>query len=122
MGIFSKIMESRGLEPTEPMKAAMELGSVFTGLEVTFLHDTCSSRIPHTDILAGSTLEIVGMIQTAGDKNMWLVHLALPETDDLDELPIVLTVAEVFEATDLHFVLSTVGGLDLAKVYFPRYA
>jgi len=103
------------------MKKAMELGTLFTGLEVTFLHDTCSSRVPHTDILAGSSLEIVGMIQSCSDPYFWLVELAIPEQDEPDQLPILLTIAELFEATDLGFVIHASGGVELAHLHFSRY-
>jgi len=121
MGIISKIMGSTGCEPTKAMKHAMELGSMFVGLDVTFLHDTCSSRVPYTEILAGSTLTIIGMIQSSSDQYMWNVELGIPEQDDPEDLPVILTVAELFEATDLGFVLSASGGIELAKVHFSRY-
>lgn len=119
METTSKTTESFGLEPTESMKKAMDIGSVFTGLEVTFLFDANSRELPYTTVTAGCTLEILGMIQSSDQKN-WTVELGL-ETDDVHNLPMVFTIGQLFELTDLHFVLSTVGGLDLAKVYFPRY-
>jgi len=121
MGIISKIMGSTGCEPTKAMKHAMELGTLFVGLDVTFLHDTVSGRIPYTDITAGSTLTIIGMIQSSSDPYMWNVELGIPDQDDPEDLPILLTVAELFEATDLGFVISCAGGVELAQLHFSRY-
>jgi len=103
------------------MKHAMEIGTLFTGLDVTFLHDTCSSLVPHTEVMAGCTLTIVGMIQSSSDPYHWWVQLAIPEQDDPEDLPITISIAELFEVTDLGFVLSACGGVELAQVHFSRY-
>jgi len=99
----------------------MELGGLFVGLDVTFLHDTCSSLVPHTDITAGSTLTIVGMIQSCADPYMWWVQLAIPAQDDPQDLPITLSVAQLFECSDLGFALQCSGGLELVQAHFSRY-
>lgn len=121
MGILSKIMAFTGSEPTDPMKQAMQIGNLFVGLDVTFLHDTCSSLVPHTEITAGCTLTIIGMIQSSSDPYAWWVQLAIPLQDDPEDPPITFSLAELFEVTDLGFVLSATGGVELAHDHFPRY-
>ena len=121
MGITSKIMAFTGSEPTETMKQAMKIGSLFVGLDVTFLNDAISSGDQQTEVLAGCTLTIVGMVQSSSDPYAWSVQLAVLEQDDPEDPPIIFSIEKLFEVTDLGFVLRASGGVELAQAHFSRY-
>jgi len=107
MATISKITGSTGCGPTEAMKKAMHLGNLYVGREVTFFFDTDSQDIPYTTITSGSTLTIIGLIQSSQNPENWKVELGL-ETDDVHNMPIMFTLAKLLEVTDLQKVLMNV--------------
>jgi len=71
------------------------------GLQVTFLHDTCSSLCPYEPIPAGITLQVQGIMFDSPESgpDQVMVHLALDDEDPSIDLGV--TLSELLEVTNI---------------------
>lgn len=122
--------ERFGFPPSTQQKMAPEtfqalsVGDLFNGLRLTFVFDTCSSRVPYESIDSGVTLECFGCHQASADPSSWHLHLGdgSEGTDlDPDGLMIILSISEAIEVTNIRDMLGASGKLAAAAELLPEH-